>query len=155
MSFKAGDESYRCLSSIKAMYIREISMKKSEYWTGTHIKPRLKAHIVFIPKYRKRVLRGKVVQTIKILFYQACEVYHWLTIESNHVHILLQYKPSTSISEIIQIMKGCSSHQIRKTHPELEEFLWWDSFWADGYFAESVWVHQEEMIQRYIDDQWQ
>ena len=91
------------------MRILEISMKESQYWTGAHTKHRLKAHIVFIPKYRKRVLRGEVVQTVETLFYQACEVNGWylekLAIESDHVHMLLQYKPSKSISEIIQIIK--------------------------------------------------
>ena len=134
-------------------------MKKPEYWTGAHTKHRLKYHIVFIPKYRKRVLRGEVVQTVKTLFYQACEVNDWylekLAIEHDHVHMLIQCKPDKSISEVVQIIKWWSAYQIRKTHPELEEFLWWDSFWADGYFAESVWVHQEEMIKKYIDDQWQ
>jgi putative transposase len=69
--------------------------------------------------------------------------------------MLIQCKPDKSISEVVQIIKWWSAYQIRKTHPELEEFLWWDSFWADGYFAESVWVHQEDMIKKYIDDQWQ
>lgn len=134
-------------------------MKNAEYWTGAHTKHRLKVHIVFIPKYRKSVLRGEIVQIIKTLFYEACEVNDWflemLAIETDHVHILIQYKPSKSIADIVQIFKGWSSHIIRKTYPDLKEFLWWDSFWADGYFAESVWVHQEEMIRRYIDEQWQ
>lgn len=84
-------------------------MKKSEYWTGAHIKHRLKYHTVFIPKYRKRVLRGEVVQTVKTLFYQTCEVNDWylekLTIEFDHVHMLIQCKPDKSIAEVVQIIK--------------------------------------------------
>ena len=87
-----------------------ISMKHVEYWTGAHTKHRLKVHLVFIPKYRKRVLRGEIVQTIKTLFYEACEVNGWyleeFAIEMDHLHMLLQYKPSKSISEIVQIFKG-------------------------------------------------
>lgn len=85
-------------------------MKNAEYWTGAHTKHRLKVHIVFIPKYRKSVLRGEIVQTIKTLFYEACEVNDWflekLAIETDHVHILIQYKPSKSIADIVQIFKG-------------------------------------------------
>lgn len=94
----------------KDIRILQISMKKEEYWTGAHTKHRLKVHIVFIPKYRKRVLRGEIVQTIKTLFYEACEVNGWylekIAVEPDHVHLLLQYKPSKSISEILQIFKG-------------------------------------------------
>lgn len=85
-------------------------MKNVEYWTGAHTKHRLKVHLVFIPKYRKRVLRGELVQTIKTLFYEAAEVNNWnieeLAIEPDHIHMLLQYKPNKSISEIVQIFKG-------------------------------------------------
>ena len=42
---------------------------------------------------------------------------------------------------------------IRKEFPELEEFLWIDSFWADGQFAESVGKVDEEVVKRYIRDQ--
>jgi putative transposase len=85
-------------------------MKNVEYWTGAHTKHRLKVHLVFIPKYRKRVLRGELVQTIKTLFYEAAEVNNWnieeFAIEPDHIHMLLQYKPNKSLSEIVQIFKG-------------------------------------------------
>ena len=68
-------------------------MKNIEYWTGAHTKHRLKVHLVFIPKYRKRVLRGELVQTIKTLFYEAAEVNNWnieeFAIEPDHIHMLL------------------------------------------------------------------
>jgi putative transposase len=85
-------------------------MKNVEYWTGAHTKHRLKVHLVFIPKYRKRVLRGELVQTIKTLFYESAEVNNWnieeFAIEPDHIYMLLQYKPNKSISEIVQIFKG-------------------------------------------------
>jgi putative transposase len=85
-------------------------MKNVEYWTGAHTKHRLKVHLVFIPKYRKRVLRGEIVQTVKTLFYEASEVNGWdieeFAIESDHIHMLLQYRPNKSLSEIVQIFKG-------------------------------------------------
>jgi len=50
-------------------------------------------------------------------------------------------------------LKGGSSRVIRKEFPELEEWLWGDSFWADGYFAESVGVMNESTIKNYIKNQ--
>jgi putative transposase len=67
--------------------------------------------------------------------------------------MLVQVTPDISVAKIVQYFKGGSSRVIRKEFPELEEFLWGDSFWADGYFAETVGVAQEDMIKRYIREQ--
>ncbi len=128
-----------------------------EYWSGAHTKHRLKYHLVWIPKYRKRVLRGKLVTRLKMLLHEACEVNGWLIEElevmTDHVHMLVQVKPNKSVSKVVQILKGGTSRVIREEFPELKEFLWGDSLWADGYFAETVGIAQEEMIKRYIREQ--
>ena len=51
------------------------------------------------------------------------------------------------------MLKGGTSKVIRKEHPELEEFLWGDSLWADGFFAETVGKVDEAIVKRYIRDQ--
>lgn len=71
----------------------------------------------------------------------------------NHVHVLIQIKPSDSIASVVQVLKSGTSKVIRKEFPELEEFLWGESFWADGYFAESVGTVEEEVIRKYIRSQ--
>ena len=76
-----------------------------------------------------------------------------LSIQEDHVHITLQTNPTDSVAEIAQRLKGGTSRVIRKEFPELEEFLWGDSFWADGYFAETVGNVDEEVVKRYIRDQ--
>lgn len=131
--------------------------KKGRYWTGAHTKHRLKYHLVWIQKYRKRVLRGKIAIRLKELFYCCAEVNGWyieeLNIQHDHVHMLVQLTPIISVAKAIQLFKGGSSRIIREEYPELEEFLWGDSFWSDGYFSETVGIAQEEMIKRYIRDQ--
>lgn len=67
--------------------------------------------------------------------------------------MLLQTRSSERISDVVQIFKGGSSRVIRLEHPELEEFLWGDSFWADGYFAETVGKLNEQTIREYIKNQ--
>jgi len=128
-----------------------------DYWTGAHTKHRLKYHLVWIPKYRKRVLKGKLAGCLKKLLYQAAEVNGWeieeLSVQVDHIHMLVQLGPVKSVAHVVQILKGGTSLFLRKEFPELEEFLWGDSFWADGYFAETVGIAQEEMIKRYIRDQ--
>ena len=92
-----------------------------------------------------------------MLLEQACEINGWwieeMQIMTDHIHMLIQIKPDKSVSKVVQKLKGGTSRVIRKEFPELEEFLWGDSLWADGYFAETVGIAQEEMIKRYIREQ--
>jgi len=127
------------------------------YWTGSHTKHKLKYHLVWIPKYRKRILKGALVPRIEGLLYECSEFNGWkieeLEILDDHVHMLIQLKPSISVSKVVQFFKGGSSKVLRKEFPHLKEFLWGDSFWADGYFAESIGRLNEAEIGKYIKNQ--
>ncbi len=133
-------------------------MTKKDLRTGSHTAHRLKYHITFIPKYRHRVLRGEVASHLQKLLYQCAEMNRWwieeLQVMPDHVHMLIQLNPTTPVSEAVQIMKGGTSRVIRQDHPELEEWLWGDSLWADGYFVESIGSVHESTIKKYIQDQW-
>jgi len=76
-----------------------------------------------------------------------------ISIQEDHVHMIIQGNPRESIADVVHRLKGGTSRIIRKEFPELEEFLWGDSFWADGYFAEAVGKVDEEIVKRYIRDQ--
>src|SRR5271170_7568655 len=106
-----------------------------KYWKGTHTKHRLMYHLVWIPKYRKRTLKGAIATRLSELFNQCAEVNRWeideLNIQIDHVHMIIQVRTDISISKVVQLLKGGSSKIIRSEFPELEEFLWGDSFWAD------------------------
>jgi putative transposase len=135
------------------------------YWSAAHTLHRLRFHLVFTPKYRKRVLEGAIAKRIEELFGQACEVKGWeiheLSVQPDHVHMLIQIPPRDSTAEVSRRLKGGSSKMIRSEFPDLTEFLWGNSFWSrgmlafrrDGYFAESVGQAEERVIRRYIRDQ--
>ncbi len=133
-------------------------MTQKDIQSGAHTAHRLKYHIVFIPKYRHRVLRGEVATDLHKLLYQCAEMNRWwvdeLTVMPDHVHMLLRLPPTTSVSKAVQLMKGGTSRVIRQEHSELEEWLWGDSLWAEGYFAESIGRVHEATIKKYIQDQW-
>jgi putative transposase len=128
-----------------------------KYWTGAHTKHRLMYHIVWIPKYRKRILQGRIAERIGELIEECVEVNDWglieLNIQSDHVHIVLRLKPNISVSSAVQLIKGKSSRIIRKEFSELEEFYWGDSFWGDGFFAETVGQVTLEKIKEYVRNQ--
>ena len=127
-----------------------------KYWSGGHTKYRLMYHVVFIPKYRKRVLVGKIAHKLYEIFYEAAKVNRWwieeLKVMKDHVHMMIQIQANTSISEAVMYLKGGSSRQLRKEFPEIKEFLWGKSFWADGYFAETVGEVNYQVVKKYIKE---
>jgi putative transposase len=86
--------------------------------------------------------------------YEACKMNGWwiseMSIQADHIHIVVQASPRNSVAEVVQIFKGGTSRVLRKEFPELDEFLWGESFWADGYFAETVGQVNEDIVKKYI-----
>jgi len=114
-------------------------------------------HFVWIPKYRKRLLINQVKSRLEQLFQQCAEINQFeileLSIQPDHVHLFLSAKPRYSPANIMNLIKGGSSRIIRQEFPELEEFLWGDSFWADGYFVSTHSNVTEDIIRNYINEQ--
>lgn len=127
------------------------------YWSGAHTKHKLMYHLVWIPKYRKRLLQGSLALRLEALFRECAEVNGWaideLNIQPDHVHILVRLKPNISVSKAVQFFKGGSSRRIRAEFPKLEEFLWGDSFWSDGFFAETAGKFDINIVKEYIKNQ--
>ena len=92
-----------------------------KYWTGGHTKHRLLYHLVWIPKYRKRVLQGKVAVRVRHFLYEACKVNGWwieeVKILPDHVHVLIQVRPTDAVASVVQSLKGGTSYLLRKECP--------------------------------------
>ena len=103
------------------------------------------------------MIQGKIAIRLKKLMYEACKMNRWwiseMSIQADHVHIVVEFPPHISVAEVVKIFKGGTSRVLRKEFPEMEEFLWGESFWADGYFAETVGKVDEEVVKRYIRQQ--
>lgn len=127
------------------------------YWSGAHSRHKLMYHLVWLPKYRKRILKEPIAGRLRELFYECAEINEWeikeLNIKVDHIHMLIQIKPSVSVSHVVQMFKGGSSKVIRIEFPGLKEFLWGTSFWNDGYFAETVGHSNQDKIAEYIKNQ--
>lgn len=129
----------------------------SKYWYGSHTTHRLMYHLVWIPKYRKRILKGEVAERLKELLHECADLHRWkieeLNIQIDHVHMLIRMRPEISVSKMVRSFKGMTSKVIREEFPDLKEFLWGNSFWADGYFAETSGQVNEMRIREYIQNQ--
>jgi putative transposase len=129
----------------------------SKYWAGAHTKHKLMVHIVWLPKYRKRILKGALAMRIEELLRECAECNDWQIVELNiqldHVHMILQFKPDISISKIVQLFKGKSSIIVRREFKELKEVYWGKSFWGDGFFVETVGHCDLKTIKNYVKNQ--
>lgn len=117
----------------------------------------LRYHFVFIPKYRKRVLEGKIKERIEGMIKFACQIHEWeifeLAVQPDHVHLYVGTPPKWSPSQVMNIIKGGTSRKIRELFPDLDEIYWGSTFWADGYLVKSVGDIQDKVVSDYIKRQ--
>ena len=120
----------------------------------SHCKWECQYHIVFIPKYRKKVLYGKVRDDIREIIKTLCKYKRVEIIAgavcSDHVHLCVSIPPKLSVSEFVGYLKGKSALMIYDKHPEMGN-KWDRSFWARGYYVVTVGNITEENVKEYID----
>jgi putative transposase len=122
------------------------------YQLGAHTKTDLKVHLIWVPKYRKRVMIGEVaIRARDIIRRIAME--HEIDIitgkmASDHVHLFIAYRPTQNISQIVQWLKGISSRLLLSEFPHLKRQFWGRHFWARGYLAVSSGNITDEMVQK-------
>ena len=127
------------------------------YELGAHTKTNLKGHLIWIPKYRKRVLMGPVAIRARDLLRQIA-LEHEIEIISgkvsvDHIHMFISYHPTQNISKIMQWLKGISSRMLFSEFPHLKKQFWRKLFWSRGYLAVSSGNITDEMIQQDIEEQ--
>ncbi len=130
---------------------------EKKYWHGAHTKHRHMYHLVWLPKYRKKILGGAVKDRLYELLKESAEVNGWevqeLNVQIDHVHMVIQLPPSIAVSKVMQLFKGISSKMLRTELPEIKKMLWGADFWSDGYFSETVGYCDEKMILNYVRNQ--
>lgn len=115
-----------------------------------HTKWKCQYHIVFIPKYRKKVLFGIIKAEVQDIIRTLCR-YKKVDIASgavcsDHIHLCLSIPPKLSVSEFMGYLKGKSA-MIYDRHPELEK-KWDRSIWARGYYVSTIGNVDEETIKK-------
>ena len=122
----------------------------------SHTKWKCQYHIVFIPKYRKKVLYGKLKVDVKEILSTLCR-YRGVEIISgavcsDHVHLSVSIPPKMSISSFMGYLKGKSTLMIYDKYPKLQS-KWDKAFWARGYYVATIGNVTEEAIKKYIEEQ--
>jgi putative transposase len=128
-----------------------------DYRTGSHSRYELKVHLVWITKYRKRILRGDVSLRLRELIREICKANEVIIVKghvsSDHVHLLVSYPPSLSVSKLVQYLKGKTSRKLLQEYGSLRKMFWGQHLWARGYFAASVGTVTDEVVKEYIEKQ--
>ena len=115
-----------------------------------------KYHLVWCPKYRKKVLVGAIHDRVKELFYKIAEEFDFeidsCEVAEEHIHILLSFPPRYSVSRVEGIIKSISGSKIFKEFPKVKKKLWGGHFWEQGYFYRTVGEQvTDDVIRKYIE----
>lgn len=126
------------------------------YSTGAHTTYHNRYHIVWITKYRYKVLTKEMRLRIREITRKVCGQLQVKIIKgvlsSNHIHMFVEIPPKVSVSDFMRRVKGCTSRKIQKEFPELRKRYWGRRFWARGFFCTTSGNVTNDMILNYIDN---
>ena len=124
------------------------------YSTGSHTKFHHRYHIVWVPKYRYKVLRGAIRERVRDIARQVCKELGVAIVSgvlsNDHVHMFVEIPPHIAVSQFVQRVKGRTSRKIQQEFPELKKRYWGCRFWARGYFCTTSGNITDETILEYL-----
>ncbi len=122
----------------------------------SHSRWECKYHVVWIPKYRRKMLYGQLRQHLGAVFHDLARQKESLVLsghlQPDHVHMLLSIPPKYAVSQVVGYMKGKSAIHIARTYLGQRKNYSGMSFWARGYFVSTVGA-DEDVVRVYIRKQ--
>jgi len=113
-------------------------------------------HLVWCPKYRRRVLGGRVAARCDELLEQIAGERGWEIVAKevmpDHVHLFVRVGPTDAPAQVVRAFKGRTARALRAEFPYLRRFA--KVLWSPSYFAASVGYVSELTVRRYIEHQW-
>lgn len=112
-------------------------------------------HIIFCPKYRRKVLINGIDGRLKEILYDIAEEIDVeikaLEVMPDHVHMFIEFDPRINLHNVVKRLKGRSSHILREEYPSLKKKL--PSLWTRSYFSCTIGHISEETIKQYVESQ--
>lgn len=126
-----------------------------EYKSNRNVVYSCKYHVVWCPKYRRKVLTDEIATRLKELIIETAEGINADVIEMevmpDHVHLLVEVDPQYGINKAVRHIKGVSSHVLRSEFPSLKSRL--PTLWTNSYFVSTVGGAPLSAIKQYIENQ--
>ena len=114
-------------------------------------------HLIFVVKYRRKVINDDISNRLKEIFEYIQPNYNISLQEWNHdkdhVHILFKAQPNTEISKFINAYKSASSRLIKKEFPQIKRQLWKEHFWSRSFCLITTGGVSINVIKKYIENQ--
>ena len=126
----------------------------SKYRKLSHVIYKCDYHIVWVPKYRFRVLTGHIKEFVEedirmLCQWKRCDIQE-LSVQLDHIHVVLSIPPKISVSGLMGVLKGKLAIKLFRSYPKLKQKPYWGNhFWARGYFVSTVGI-DEATIKRYV-----
>ena len=125
--------------------------------SGAHTVHNLYYHIVWVPKYRRHVLEGKVGERAGQVIVEVAEKYGYgvdeLKVKPDHIHLLVRLEPKNALPDVVRTLKSLTARALFLEFPEIKRFLWNGSLWASGYCVNTVGGLDLEAVRKYIREQ--
>ena len=132
----------------------------SKYKSTNRHKFLLQYHLIFVCKYRKKLLLNKKISNdIKTLSQEICGrhniIIKYIETDKDHIHYMIEISPTLSISKIVSLIKSYTTYHIWKKHHNYLNKQFWEekTFWTDGYFISSIGNVSESTLKVYIEHQ--
>jgi putative transposase len=114
-------------------------------------------HVVWIPKYRKKILKGSLKEFVEKRLFDIQEFHPDIEIEKysiqkDHIHLVIAIPPRYSVSSIVGKIKANTSREIRRRFEWIKTTYWHNEFWSPGFFSSTVGIN-EDVIKRYVEFQ--
>ncbi|MCW2880367.1 MAG: transposase [Sphaerisporangium sp.] len=123
--------------------------------TNSNIAFQCAFHVVWCPKYRRRVLGGRIEERLKQLIREVIEEKGaWLVeleVMPDHVHLLVEVDPQFGIHKLVKAIKGRTSRLLREEFPALKSKL--PTLWTNSYFVATVGGAPLGVVERYVENQ--
>jgi putative transposase len=130
-------------------------MSAIRYKSNRNVYYSCKYHVVWCPKYRRKVLTEEIAQRLQSIIREACEEYHGevlsMEVMPDHVHLLIECDPQFGIHRLVRLLKGRSSRFLRQEFPVLKQKL--PTLWTNSYFVSTVGGAPLTVIKQYIENQ--
>ena len=124
---------------------------------GRHVVFRLHVHLVFVPKYRRKIFDADALDRLRTVFSNICGDFEATLDEFNgefdHVHLLVHYPPKVAVSTLVNSLKGVSARRLRQDRPDIARRYWRGGLWSASYFAASCGGAPIEVLRQYIEQQ--
>lgn len=128
------------------------------YKSKNHSKYNIKYHLIFVCKYRKKLLikyGEEIKQIMKDISYRYDFDILEIEVDKDHIHVMINSVPKLSPLMIVRVLKQQSTQIIYgRYHAELKKYFWKENtFWTDGYFCSSIGEVSSESLKKYIENQ--